>query len=394
MMDTAPRQPHRPLFWPDFILDLQEFLHDIPDEIYIVGGAVRDALLHRPLHDIDLATPQDAVKLARKIANHFNGDIFVLDAERDVGRVLLDLPDGRLTLDVARFRGSSLLDDLQDRDFTLNAMSVDLHGDLSLLVDPLNGETDVKHKLLRRCGDHALSDDPIRALRAVRQSTQLGMHIESETLKDVRHVVPEFAAVSPERLRDEWFKVLDLQRTAAALRVANSLGLVDTILPEAQALQAAPDTILPGVNVWQHTLTVIENLAGILNSIHYTRTDQTAASFGMGMIVIQLDRYRTSLIQHLGKLWPNERTHRALMMLGALLHDAGRVDGSKSSEKQSAELAAARADALRLSVPERDYLVTLIRQQQLPLMLSDTTPLSLYQFWKQTGEVGVDICLL
>jgi len=149
MMDIAPRQPHRPLIWPDILLDIQEFLADVSDEIYIVGGAVRDALLHRPLHDIDLATSGHAIQVARKIANHFKGDFFVLDSDRDVGRALLNLPDGLLVLDVARYRGASLLDDLSDRDFTLNALAVDVKADLSLLIDPLNGEEDIKKHLLR-----------------------------------------------------------------------------------------------------------------------------------------------------------------------------------------------------------------------------------------------------
>src|SRR6185369_5338691 len=201
MMDIAPRQPHRPLLWPDILLDIQEFLADVSDEIYIVGGAVRDALLHRPLHDIDLATSGHAIQIARQIANHFKGDFFVLDGDRDVGRALLNLPDGRLMLDVARFRGASLVDDLSDRDFTLNALAVDVKADLSLLIDPLNGEEDIKKHLLRRCSDHALSDDPIRALRAVRQSSQLNMHIEADTLLDIKASVGIINESSPERIR-------------------------------------------------------------------------------------------------------------------------------------------------------------------------------------------------
>ena len=107
MMDIVPRQPHRPLIWPDIVVDLQEFLADNPDEICIVGGAVRDALLHRPLHDIDLATSGQATKLARQIANHFKGAFFILDGDRDVGRALLNLPAGQVVLDVAHYRGSS-----------------------------------------------------------------------------------------------------------------------------------------------------------------------------------------------------------------------------------------------------------------------------------------------
>src|SRR5262245_54760452 len=133
MSDLSPRQPLRPLMWPDIIFQLKEFLADTQDEIYIVGGAVRDALLHRPLKDIDLATSGDGLKLARRIANYFDGDFFALDSERDVGRALVNTPDGLLMFDVARFRGDGLHNDLRDRDFTLNAMAVDIHGDLSFL---------------------------------------------------------------------------------------------------------------------------------------------------------------------------------------------------------------------------------------------------------------------
>src|SRR5690606_30534731 len=126
MGDLTPREPHRPLRWPDFVERLQDILAENAQPIYIVGGAVRDALLERQLTDLDLAVAKDAIPLARRIANALRGDFFVLDAERDVGRVLVDTPDGRFMIDVARFRGDDLLADLNDRDFTINAMAVDL----------------------------------------------------------------------------------------------------------------------------------------------------------------------------------------------------------------------------------------------------------------------------
>ncbi len=393
MMDIAPRQPHRPLIWPDFVLDLQEFLAQIPDEIYIVGGAVRDALLHRPLHDIDLATPHNAIKTARKIANHFNGNFFPLDSERDVGRVLLDLPDGRLVLDIARFRGETLLDDLTDRDFTLNALAVNIKSDLSLLIDPLNGEADIRNKLLRRCSDHALADDPIRALRAVRQSNQLGMRIEASTLLDLRHAIAELGSVSPERIRDEWFKLLSLPRPSAALRVVDRLGLLAVIMPGVMPLQTASDLTFPEYDMLQHTLAVVDYLTSIFNVVSYRRTDQTAASFGLGMLAIQLDQFRTHLITHLDFQWPNERPHTALMILAAMLHESGSVEGDSGNEERSASAAGVQADALRLSAAEKERLMTVIRNHQLPFSLLDTTPLSLYQFWKKLGIAGVDVCL-
>ncbi len=110
-MDLTPRTPKHPLIWADIVLDLEDLLADTSMPIYIVGGAVRDAYLHRPLKDIDIVTPGDAMALARKIANRLRGDFFPLDAERGVGRALIDVEGARLTIDVARFRGADLLED-------------------------------------------------------------------------------------------------------------------------------------------------------------------------------------------------------------------------------------------------------------------------------------------
>src|SRR5690606_23960871 len=116
--------------------------------------------------------------------------------------------DGLLVFDVASLRGPDLLADLSDRDFTLNAMAVDLNGDLGMLIDPLGGENDSIGRMIRQCGPDSLPSDPLRALRAVRQSVQLGARIEKETLAAGRSVVPRLRDVSPERVRDEFFRIL------------------------------------------------------------------------------------------------------------------------------------------------------------------------------------------
>ena len=85
MSEVVPREPRRALIWPDAVLDLQDLLADSPTPVYIVGGAVRDAYLHRPIKDIDLTVSEKAIPLARRIANHLNGDFFVLDDERAIG---------------------------------------------------------------------------------------------------------------------------------------------------------------------------------------------------------------------------------------------------------------------------------------------------------------------
>jgi len=125
---------------------------DIP--VYLVGGAVRDAVLQRETHDLDFATPQ-GLKLAKKIADHLPAAFFPLDAEFDTARVVVIHPDGsREILDFAGYRGDSLEADLRGRDFTLNAIAMDLHS--GAILDPLGGLTDLREKRIRvRCSTPA-----------------------------------------------------------------------------------------------------------------------------------------------------------------------------------------------------------------------------------------------
>lgn len=382
MGDLTPREPHRPLRWPDFVERLQDILAENAQPIYIVGGAVRDALLERQLTDLDLAVAKDAIPLARRIANALRGDFFVLDAERDVGRVLVDTPDGRFMIDVARFRGDDLLADLNDRDFTINAMAVDLTADINLLIDPLNGERDLRDKLVRQCNPHAFARDPLRALRAVRQSVQFGMRLERDTLNDMRAVKAGLRQISPERIRDELVKLLALTNARGALRVAESLGLLDDILPEVVRLRTVLLDNPEYANRLQETLAIVEKLFNIFVVISPQRTDHSGANFAIGMLVMQMDRYRRRLQEHVGHLWPNDRPHTALLVLAALLRDC------------TPDEAGARAQALRLSNGERDRLTAVVRYYDLPLKMKDLSPLEIHRFWRQTGVAGVDVCLL
>ncbi len=389
MSELAPRQPRQPLLWPDAVLSLFDVVSEIEQPAYVVGGAVRDALLRRPLKDIDLVTPEGGQKLARRIANRVGGSYYSLDPERDVGRALVETADGLCVIDVARFRGDDLRADLLDRDFTVNALAVDLHGDLGMLIDPAGGEQDAFDKVLRLCRSGAIADDPVRALRAVRQSVLLGFRIAPEALAEARACAARLVDASPERVRDELFRLLALPRrgtpvsiqwvyrllalprAAAALRVADAIGLLRVVLPEVEALKSTGH--------WQTTLAAIDALAAIWAAISPQRSDETAARFSLGMLVMALDRYRARLQAHLTTQWPDERQHLALIAFAMVLRttDAGSAD--------------ARAAQMPLSNRERERIGLILGGvDRLPEQL---TPLSLYHFWRPLGEAGVDVVL-
>ena len=380
------------------------------DEVYLVGGVVRDAYLRRPSRDIDLATAEDGRRLARRIADHFGGAYYALDPERGIGRAIITCEPNEqapITVDVARFRGPDLLTDLQGRDFTLNAMAVRLGGDLHAIIDPLGGMADIEAKRLRQCTAHAIADDPVRALRAIRASVTFRLMIEPQTRASIKAHAPELAQSSPERVRDELFHILDAPHPQAAIDAAQRLGVLPHVIPETAAMQNVPQPPPHQYDLWTHTLHVVENLDTILHVIQPGRSDDLTANVQAGAVAFALSHLREKLQAHLAHRWPNERSHHALLMLAALLHDAGKPQARVVDEEgklhfwkhehYGAKIAAERARALRLSKEETTRLVTIVHHHMRPHWLSDAPKLTrraVYRFWRATGQAGVDVCLL
>ena len=208
----------------------------------LVGGSVRDMLLGRQLHDYDFAVLGDASateRLARATANALNGAFYIMDAARGTCRVIVE----SVVLDFAAVRGTSFEDDARSRDFTINAIGLPLH-DLepanlqwpvhnAQLFDPLHGARDLEQGIVRMCSPTSISDDPIRALRAVRMVTTLNAMFVKGTLEAARAVTLDYGRTSPERVRDEFFKTLALPNPRPSLRRLHSLGLLAQIVPEA-----------------------------------------------------------------------------------------------------------------------------------------------------------------
>ena len=363
------------MYWADVIYDIQEVLQGEPD-VHLVGGVVRDAYRGHPFKDIDLTCAGDGQPIARKIANALGGAYYPLDKTRGVGRAILDRPEGRLVIDVAAMRGADLLADLQDRDFTINAMSVPLDSDLTKIYDPLGGMQDWQEKVLRRCGEQSIASDPVRALRAVRQSLQFGLKIEPETRLDIRDYGPELVNASPERVRDELFALLGSSKPQGGLAVLYTLGLLQLIVPEVTQFSS---------EAWRYNLMFIEKLTILLMVISPRRDDNVAANAEYGTFVYLLDRFRGWLQTHLERNFPDERSYRALLVFCAMLHG------------QSAERAAKRAEAFKLSNDEIHRIAGGLEFMRWPLEIHESGPpdaRTVYRFWREAGDAGIDACLL
>ncbi|GAB4505644.1 MAG: CCA tRNA nucleotidyltransferase [Anaerolineales bacterium] len=379
--------------------------------IYLVGGALRDALLGRETHDLDFVVPENGLRLARRIANALGAAFFPLDKERDTGRVILTGEDGKRTiLDVAAWRASSLDLDLLARDFTVNALAFDLQSET--LYDPLGGGVDVRQKRLRACGPDSLTADPIRVLRGVRLAAALGFHIAPETRQQMKQAAAGLRSVSPERVRDELFRILEGPQPATVIRALDMLGALGYILPELAALKGVEQPPPHVYDVWTHTLSTLEHLEAILAVLTPGYDPEATGDLYNGLLTLRLGRYREHLAAHFTQSLNADRSVRALLGFAALYHDIAKPQNKTIDEQgkwhfwghdeQGAEVAVARADALHFSHPEIQRLRLIVRHHMRPHFHSRRMEAegkapsrrAIYRFFRDTGEAGVDVLLL
>lgn len=400
-MNSPNLSPHLPL-----LTKLQAALSG--SEVYLVGGAVRDILLGRVTHDMDFVTSAGGTSTARRAADALRGAYFPLDEERDTGRVVLIGAGGeRQVLDFSALRGPDLESDLRARDFTVNAMALSLNN-LQRLIDPLGGASDLVNRRLRLCSPGAFQDDPLRTLRAVRMASTFKLTMEAQTRQALEPAVPGLARVSPERLRDELFKILDGSHPHISLKVLERTGALPYVLPELPALRGVSQSPPHVLDVWEHTLDVLRHLETLLSVLQPVPDAEVSASLYMGLVSMRLGRYRQELAAHLATPLNTDRGLRPLLFLAALYHDAAKPQTRREEpggrvrfyehDEIGAGIAQARGRALRLSSAECERLKIIVRHHMRPLLLAqnDQGPSrrAIYRFFRDTGPAGVDIALL
>jgi len=380
-------------------------------EIYLVGGAVRDMLLNRLSPDLDFAVPSNGISLARRVANTLKADFMVLDGERDTGRVIVTESDGARTfLDFAAYRGNNLEEDLRARDFTINAMAFDLRA--QTIIDPLNGASDQRAKLIRACSSTSLNDDPVRILRAVRQAAAFEFKIEPETRKAMKQAANLLPNVSPERQRDELFKILEGPKPDTSMRALEMLGIFPYVLPELSALKGVEQSAPHIYDVWEHTLRVLAQLENILAVLAPGYDADHTNDLFTGLLTLRIGRFRKQFAAHFAESLNADRSVRAALFFAALYHDVEKpatrsVDDARrirffDHDVKGAEVAAGRARAFNLSNDELERVRKIIANHmrfhffasRLDGKKQEPSRKAIYRFFRDAGEAGVDLVLL
>jgi tRNA nucleotidyltransferase (CCA-adding enzyme) len=203
----------------------------LPSSAFLVGGSVRDALLGRDSEylDLDFVLPDGVVEVAKAIARHYKAGFVLLDAERQIARVVF----AQGTVDFAQQVGPTLESDLWRRDFTINAIAYNPQRDR--FVDPLQGCHDLQRRIIRMVSPENLEEDPLRLLRAYRQSAQLGFTLDPATQEAIRQFAPLLHRIAAERVQSELNFLLSTSRGTQWLTQAWQDGLLQDWLPSATA---------------------------------------------------------------------------------------------------------------------------------------------------------------
>ena len=224
-------------------------LEDAGYETYLVGGCVRNILLGMPVKDWDLATIATPEIVQGIFPGSFYNNAFgtvgvPFSTENDDEKSYAEVTTFRIEKEYSDFRhpnevvwGKSLKDDVTRRDFTVNALALRLKENSEPeLIDLVNGENDLKNKILRAVGnpDERFKEDALRLMRAVRFASQLDFEIEEGTMNAIKNDYLLIGNVSIERIRDELFKILETDRAYEGIMLLDEIGILDLLFPELQ----------------------------------------------------------------------------------------------------------------------------------------------------------------
>jgi poly(A) polymerase len=259
LRELASREP---------IAGLSRAFAEAGHEFALVGGPVRDAFLGREVHDLDFTTSARPAEIEKIVAP-------LATAVWDVGRAFgtIAAQCGDMTVEITTYRadtydgssrkpdvafGESLEGDLLRRDFTMNAMALTLPA--LVLVDPCGGLQDLLDGVLKTPVSPAdsFNDDPLRMMRAARFASQLGAEVDPETFAALSTLAPRIADISAERVRDELLRTLSTDDPRRGLEILVETGIAALVLPELPALVLESDEHAHHKDVYQHTLTVLE----------------------------------------------------------------------------------------------------------------------------------------
>ncbi|MBI4303914.1 MAG: CCA tRNA nucleotidyltransferase [Chloroflexi bacterium] len=408
LAETGPQGPSGSLFeskLPSLLTRVSHFLVEQGIQSYIVGGWVRDVLLGRETADIDLAIGRDALEVAPKVAAILGGKYVLLDEVNRISRVVIIEREATTRvqwyLDFSTFDGT-IEQDLARRDFTVDAMAIDLNelvsdAAKSALIDPFNGWEDLRQRLIRAVTDTVFAADPVRLLRAVRLAAELGFTIEKKTEALIKRDSRLLSSVPGERVREELVGLLDVPGAGQFLSYLDELGLLTTLIPELAQTKGVEQPKEHHWDVFQHMIRTVTAAEFLLRQGTWEYDDGR---------VLEAVPWSDKLAEHFDNEVSSGSTRRAVLKLAALLHDIAKpqtkalIDGRTrflGHGKEGATVVVNILERLRFSNKEIKLVETEVEHHLRPGQMSQEglpTQRAVYRYFRDTGDAGIDILFL
>ncbi len=353
---------------------------------WVVGGTIRDAVLGRPLVDVDLVVRNDPQGAAADLARASGGHAFELSDTFGAWRVVT--PDRSWQADITLLRGDSIEADLRFRDFTVNAIATPLAG--GDVIDPRGGLADLDARVLRVVGESSFRDDPLRTLRMARFACELGFEVDDRTRALARGEAGSLAGVSPERSFYELRRLVVSGDPLRGLGLMDEAGILAVLLPELEVLKGVQQNPYHHLDVWGHTLEVLAQLLEVERDLE--------AVFGP---------FAAGVRRELDRPLADELTRGQALRLGALLHDAGKPATRAISpegrvmfwghDQLGARITREVASRLRASTATGEYLAQLALHHLRLGFLVHQQPLSrtdVYAYMRACEPVELEVTVL
>lgn len=365
-------------------------------EAYLVGGSVRDLLLKRKIGDLDFAVQKNPKELAERLAKRTNSSLIQLKEEREIYRIARQ---DNFQVDIAKFKGKTIEEDLKQRDFTINAMALKVspesavHGlesmDSAKVLDPYDGKKDLEKKLVRQISENIYEDDPLRLLRAFRLAAQLGFEIEKGTIHSIRKNKKKITRSSWERIREELLLLFDCPHSIAFLKMMDAAGIISELLPEMNPNRDCALEYYPNKGVWGHSLDGLECLEWIFKNLK--------SEFPENHEKISALIFKKQIHGH---------PLSTLMKIGILLHDIGKAPTAKRIEGRlrffehqevGAKIAKTIAKRWRFSSESVALVSQLVAAHMRTGGLAtvpEVTERAKYRFFRDLGEAAIPMILV
>ena len=355
--------------------------------LYLVGGAVRNRLLGRPSKDLDLVCVH-AKAFARSVAKKRGAALvpFEKRAHEPCYRIV-DRKKRDRFVDLSPMRGGSIIEDLRCRDFTINAMAYEVgpKGELGHLIDPLGGLLDLERRHIRMTGPDAFSSDPLRILRALRFAGSLDATIEQATQEAMQQEAFKLEKVAGERIWSEWLEILRSPCGGRLVRLMDRLAIMTVLFPEVKAMKGCDQNFFHHLDVWDHSLAVLENLEGLAGRLE-DYFGSTAADVKDNIMA---------------------RDRLPVMKMAALFHDVAKPetrDVAKDTgritfyghQKQGEQMAGEMAARLHMSKRDQGFFSTLIGKHMHVLNLSspEVRPATRMKWFRKLKDDCVPLIML